>query len=135
MNILLSILVVLLIIAIIYIASIRKEKLRLNNLLNFAETQSQEFSKNVIRLTNENSKLTEIISIKDNTIRNYNTYANSRNEEIINNIVFLTDDNKIAENVKVKTIINDLGVISVFPTIRRKVAGKWKEVPVKISIK
>jgi uncharacterized protein YlxW (UPF0749 family) len=92
-------------------------------------------SAKVNTLTKANTELAEVITMKNKTIKSYDDSNKLRNEELVNRIIFLTEEANIAENVKIKTTVDDLGVTSIHPTIRRKVAGKWTEVPVNISIK
>lgn len=139
MNIILIILVIVLILIVI----IAKKKLKQSNSIKESLTKENTtlekrvdtISTKVATLITTNKELTEVINMKNKVINNYERTTKQRNEDIIRNIIFITDDNKLAENVKVKTIIDDLGIVSVNPTIRRKVANKWTEVPVKMTIK
>lgn len=139
MEIILILLVVVLTVAIIKLIKLRKTNEEIEATLNEKTSRNiyleKEIDKLVDRLSNKDSEITDknmLLESKDKTI---NTYIARGKTNLENSLIFMTQENTIAENVKVKTVTNAKGVTTLNPTIRRFVNGKWTEIPVKLTYK
>lgn len=139
MKILLIILAVALIIAIVYIVKFIKRNGLLNELKIQLKSDIKRLKGDADWLLKERNKAREEATVEANlakergeTIKKFEGILNTAHNTLVNDLIFVIEDGStdIAFNVKVKTIADDDGTTTLQPSIRRKVDGVWKVVPV-----
>lgn len=118
-------------ILVIVILASRKIKTLETNVERKNDQISSEKSKAKFR-EEKNEELQRHNNKQSKRIKDYQYSLNKSNASVHKSLIFVTNLNtrNKATNVKVKTVIDENGNTTLYPTIRRKVEGVWKEIPV-----
>jgi len=122
------ILVIAVITAIIFII----KRSNISGLLNESDSALTSARYNINTLNKTIETQDQMIVNRDRTIKGLESTLSLKDESLTTSLVFVTNDKKreVVNNLKVKTITDRGGNTTLAPSIRRKIKGKWEEVPV-----